>query len=323
MGVHNQSGQRLADEKRQHGRFFTMSKSPFELPAFQEWAQMAGLPAAPVLEPFAGGNHIIHALQEIGLCEGYASYDIAPAHKAVKKRNTIRTFPKGFEVCVTNPPWLARNSATRRGLPYPTRKYDNVYKHCVELCLANCEYVAALLPASYLQSGLFRERLHTYILLHNLIFADTENPVCLALFAGARRAGEDINIYYDDEFIAPLSALERKIPLARKDRKVRFNDPGGRLGFISFDNTRESSIRFCAADEIEEYEIKNSSRFITRISGDFGNVRRLIGTLNAMLDELRRETKDVFLTPFKGMRSDGYYRRRMFFSQARELIDAA
>ena len=306
--------------KRQRGQYFTRSKSPFELAPFQEWAAEAGLPGARILEPFAGANHIIHSLQELNLCGAHTSYDIVPAGKGVRKRDTIKNFPRNYEVCVTNPPWLARNSATRRGIPFPAPQYDNLYKWCLHLCLDNCEHVAALLPASYLQSRLFRDRLHTYILLHDLIFADTENPVCLALFAAP---GKDVDIYYDDEFIGALSDLESKIPAAKTDRRIKFNDPKGQLGFISFDNTKSPTIRFCEAAEIEEYEIKESSRFITKISGDFGNIPQLVKHLNRTIHTFRADTRDLFLTPFKGIRSDGNYRRRMFFAQAREVIGAS
>lgn len=230
------------------------------------------------------------------------------------------SFPTGYDVCVTNPPWLARNSATRRNLPYPTCKYDDIYKYCLESCLKHCEFVAALIPASFLQSGLFRERLSTYILLHKLIFNETENPVCLALFTGSK--DQSTRVFYDDEFIGELDALSANIPQAKTDRRVRFNDPQGTLGFISFDNTRTRTIRFCDVHEIADYEIKESSRFITRINGEFQGIPNLLKRLNSLLTTYRDDTRDLFLTPFKGIRDDGQYRRRMFFSQARMLINA-
>ena len=310
----------MNNQKRGKGQYFTI-KNPFDTAIFKTWAKEAGLPNQRILEPFAGANHIIDSLQSLGLCNEYASYDISPARKDVELRDTIEAFPTGFNVCVSNPPWLARNSATRRGLPYPTDRYDNLYKLCLELCLEFCEYVAVLLPASFLQSELFRDRLDSYILLHDLLFDETENPVCLALFSAEKSRA--INIYCDDKFIGILDELEKKIPSSERKRNVKFNDPAGQLGFISFDNTREPSIRFCDVNEIKDYEIKVSSRFITRISGDFENVSKLIGKLNDMIRTFRDETSDILLTPFKGMRDDGQYRRRMFFSQARRFINAA
>lgn len=307
-------------DKRAKGRFYTLG-NPFALRPFKQWAHDAGLPGATVLEPFAGANNIIETLQSLNLCGEFQSYDVSPASRQVRRRDTIQSFPKKFSACVTNPPWLARNSATRRGLPFPDTKYDNLYKRCLELCLDNCDFVAALVPASYLQSGLFRERLSAYMLLHDTLFSDTENPVCLSLFND--RTDNRTKVYYDDEFIAPLEELEAMIPAADRDKNVRFNDPEGDLGFISFDNTREPSIKFCCAKEIENYPIKVSSRFITRISGEFNNVPRLVRRLNKEITRFRRETNDLFLTPFKGLRGDGFYRRRMDFSLARLFINGA
>ena len=312
-------GLNFDETKRAHGQYFTTRQNPFQLPPFIDWATNIGLSERTILEPFAGANHIIRSLQELDLCNHFVSYDINPSVYEVEARDTVQSFPKGFDVCITNPPWLAKNSATRRKLPYPDCQYDDLYKLCLMLCLSHCKYVAALIPASYLQSNLFRERLQSYILLHDMLFNDTENPVCLALF-GSERCNTT-TIYYDDKFVGHLADLEASTPSPKKKRTIKFNDPIGRLGFISFDNTRNRSIRFCDTDEIKSYEIKISSRFITRISGDFGDVSQIIPKLNQSINQYRDATSDLFLTPFKGMRRDGQYRRRMFYSQARAFID--
>ncbi len=306
-------------DKRAHGQFYTRG-NPFHLKPFRQWAKKAGLANQCVLEPFAGANHIINTLKEMDLCSAFCSYDITPGDPQVQQRDTIADFPKGFQVCVTNPPWLARNSATRRRLPFPSQGYDDLYKHSLELCLKHCEYVAALVPASYLQSSLFQDRLESYLLLHDDIFDDTENPVSLCLFNPEKT--QSISIYDGEKCLETYAELSKHLPEKKEDKRVRFNDPAGELGFIAFDNTKEASICFCAAAEIKEYAIKVSSRFRTRISGDLGNVSKLIKRLNMAVDEFREKTHDVFLTPFKGKRSDKKYRRRMEFSMARRFINA-
>ena len=308
------------NQKRANGVFYT-SRSPFSLRPFKEWAHNIKLADMIVLEPFAGANSIITMLENAELCRRSSSFDIAPADKRVKIRDTITDFPAGYQICITNPPWLARNSATRRGLPFPTDQYDDLYKHCIDLCLQHCDYVGALIPASFLQSGLFTRRLAKYILLHQTIFDDTENPVCLALFNKRHSAG--VKVYYDDRLIGDLADLQQYLPKQTEDRTIRFNDPAGELGFISFDNTKQPTIRFCRAEDIAGYSIKHSSRFITKIGGVGGNMSQIIQRLNRMIDEFRHETKDVFLTPFKGLRSDGQYRRRMEYALARSFINAA
>ena len=59
-----------------------------------------------------------YACSELGLCARYRSYDIAPGAAGVKKRDTIKSFPPGYRVCVTNPPWLTSYSARRRGVEF-------------------------------------------------------------------------------------------------------------------------------------------------------------------------------------------------------------
>lgn len=305
--------------RRALGRYFT-AQNPFAGKAFRRWAAVAGLPHRRVLEPFAGRNDLITMLKDAGQCRRFAAFDIAPAADRVKKRDTLTNFPKGFDACVTNPPWLARNSATRRGLPFPKTRYDDLYKHGLEKCLDNCRYVAAILPATFLQSGLFRARLCDYILLHGKMFADTDNPVCLALF-GEKESGK-IRLWHDDEYIGEWGEMQRHLPPKRARAGVVFNDRRGALGLVAFDNTRRRSIRFCAAAEIARHPVKVSSRFFARIGGDFGDIPRAVERLNAQLQIFRDNTRDCFLTPFKGVRADGQYRRRISFALARRFVAA-
>jgi len=318
----------MTADKKALGQFFTRG-NPFRFAPFRAWARAAGLPDARLLEPFAGANHIVATLRAGGLCGAVDSFDLAPAHTDVIARDCLADFPRGYSVTVTNPPWLARNSATRSGIAFPGagdgdgEQHDDLYKYCLEACLEHCGYAALLMPASYLQSGLRFDRLHTYILLHEMHFNDTENPTCLALFTP--RGAREISLYHDNARIGALSELKKHLPVAKTDRRARFNDPDGALGFVSFDNKRAPSIHFCRAGELSDYTVKHSSRFITRISGKFGNARevdKLIARLNQSIDDFRYNTRDAFLTPFKGIRRDGAYRRRMKFEMARRFINA-
>ena len=93
--------------------------TPFDHPAFYAWGASAGISHSTILEPFAGANSLIGHLRDMGLCQSFVSFDIAPASPDVLVRDTLADFPTSYDVCVTNPPWLAKNSATVRGISFP------------------------------------------------------------------------------------------------------------------------------------------------------------------------------------------------------------
>ena len=300
--------------KRQHGQFFT-NQNPFAHPAFRRWATKANIPAATILEPFAGCNSLIDHLQGMDLCRDYRAYDITPAGMEVVRRNTLDRFPRGLDVCVTNPPWLARNSATLRGLDFPDTPYDDLYKHALSLCLDNCEFVAALVPESFIRSGLFHDRLQDFVSLTKPIFKDTAHPVGLALFVP--ETTPHVTVYSGRDRVGRLKDIEKCLPQSTLKRKVVFNDPDGNLGLIAVDNTYRASIRFCPTHEIEKYEIVDTSRYITKLSVS-GSVN--IDKLNQRLRKFREDTFDVLMTPYRGLRKDGMYRRRLDWKLARGIV---
>ena len=302
--------------KRELGQFYTKG-NPFGLHVFKEWTKKAGLWKNEVLEPFAGANDIIRMLAENNFPVKYKSYDIAPNNKNVLKRDTLLDFPKNFEVCITNPPWLAKNSATRRKIPFPKTNFDDMYKFALAKCLSNCSFVAAIVPESFITSGLFKDRLKTVISLTSDMFNDTDHPVCLALFEPLSLSN-DVLFYRNNSFIGKLDNLKQYLPKNKKSNtEIKFNDPDGNIGFIAIDNCKEASIRFCDPKELGDYIVRQSCRSITKIKTDL-DVK--INDLNDYVSEFRNDTKDVFLTAFKGLRKDGWYRRRMDYALTRRII---
>ena len=255
----------------------------------------------------------------MGLAGEFRSFDIAPGTAAVEQRDTMRDFPRGFGVCVTNPPWLAKNSATRRGLPYEGAPYDDLYKTALDRCLANCGHVAALVPESFLQWGRMQERLSALVSLPATLFRDTSQPVALALFEP--EPARETSLWSDGRHLGTLTELRRHLPSRPLTRhEAAFNRPDGNLGLIAFDNVRCASIRFCEADEIDPREIKHTSRFITRIRTlETFDIERC----NEVLRAFRHRTGDIFLTPYRGLRKDGFYRRRLDYATARLLLARA
>lgn len=301
--------------KKQFGQYYTR-QNPFEHEAFYEWAKNSKLPTVKLLEPFAGSNHIINILQKMGLCDEYASFDIMPTHSNVEYRDTIKYFPRNNEVCVTNPPWLAKNIATYKGLGFPQTKHDNLYKLCLELCLKNSKHLAILLPESFIRSGIFTERLSDFIsITSSSIFQDTDNPVGLALFGN--ETTKDTRVWGNDEYIGDLSKLLKIKPVSDKNTNITFNAEYGNVGLIALDNTKEASIRFCDVEELSDYTVKPTGRHITKILVD-GSL--CIDGWNDAINSFRNKTKDILMTSYKGLRKDGMYRRRCDWALAKGII---
>jgi len=316
--------------KRTRGVYYTTG-NPFELKPFQDWADKINLENLEVLEPFAGENHIITWLGK--KCKSHKSFDIKPKAAEIEKQDTLKKFPKGFKVCITNPPWLTNYSAKRHGLKFPKIKYDNIYKGALELALVNCPYVGFIIPGTFLTWALrtswFRKRLYSVIFINSKLFTETDNPVCLALFTNEK---EDTMVYNDNDLLGTLEELAKHMPPSVKPgRKIVFNSDNGNLGLICIDNTKEESIRFCPPSEIkrkneksgaiEARKMKISDRLLTKIKVDKKITESEIEILNTELKKVRKKTHDVFFAPFKGLRKDGKYRKRVDFIFVRNLIN--
>lgn len=321
------------NNKRANGQYYTRG-NPFQLEPFRKWAENSELNHQTVLEPFAGAKDIARLIESTHLtCQDWAFYDIEPGENGINQRDTLTDFPTGFNVCITNPPWLARNSATRRGLPFPKNTcYNDMYKIALEKCLTYCQWVAVIIPEAYIRSGLFSDRLCDFISLvpqtqHQInkrksmkeisnMFEDTEHPVGLALFTPDITL--DINVWRNNQLLGKLTELRRHLPTSSRNRNIVFNEPDGNLGLIAIDNTISASIRFCPPSELGDYTVRDHCRSITKIGVPW---RVDINPLNKHLATIREKTHDVFMTAFKGLRRDGCYRRRLDWALARAIID--
>ena len=186
--------------KKEYGQFYTQYNI-FLLYPFLNWFNNIPLDKRnSILEPFAGSNGLLRMLEQSVVVNQYTSYDINPRSNDVKKRDTIKRFPERSSLIVTNPPFLAKNVAVRKGLDYQLSEMDNyndLYLKCLDLCLKNSDYLAIIIPESFIVLPEFKERLHTVISLNiKCLFKETEQPVCLALFNPETQ--EDYNIYNND-----------------------------------------------------------------------------------------------------------------------------
>lgn len=284
------------------------------------------------MEPFAGANNIPRMIIDDDIIPNskWSCFDLEPGENVcpefeIAVMDTIKNYPKGYRVAITNPPYLSKNSATRRGLAYPDTKYDDLYKLCLDVMLKDTSYVAAIIPETFITAGLFHDRLHTVISLTCKMFSDTDCPVCLALFAPKNEAPKSFEIYRMNELLGTYSDLSAGDVQDVLGIAWKFNDPDGEIGIWCVDNTRENSIYFGDGTEIPSSDIKNTSRSITRVGGlpDGVDIDLFIKHCNRILIDYRKNTKDVFMASFKGLRIDGLYRRRLDFATARRIMNLA
>ena len=335
----------MASTKKELGQFYTEG-NPFKHRMFKSWLKyITGTIKNPkLLEPFAGSNNIPKMVMELFPDNtNWGCFDIAPGNNILDiktfpiiKLDTLGAYPIGYDVVITNPPYLAKNSATRSKEPFPITDYDDLYKVCLEKMLQNSNYVAAIIPNSFLTAGLFHNRLYCVISLVSKMFSDTDCPVCLALFVPEalktklELVQDDFTCYRNNTKIGLFSKIESIRDKYTKVDSVSswiFNDPKGSLGLKALDSTAGKTIEFIYGPtlntEIPSCKIKVSSRTATRISGIPANISLadLVLEANRNLSDFRIETDDIFLTSFKGLRKDGDFRRRLDWQLARKILD--
>lgn len=322
--------------KRLNGQFFTTT-NPFVNEAFIRWMTKVNedpdnLP--DIIEPFAGSNNIVWMIRELEFKNAWKSFDIAPAEEnsvddvPVEAQDTLVSFPTGFKVSITNPPYLAKNSASNLDLPYAGGSYEDLYQKALSVMLDNLDYVAAIIPETFVKQGLFHNRLQAVVSLNCQMFEDTSHPVCLALFVPEveKKVKADFEIWRGNQYISTYKTLESYLNVSNIKYSWRFNDPEGIIGLHGADSAKGADIAFVSGDNIPSTAIKHSSRHNTRISLPdltVEDAEKLIKSANKLLKSRREATKDVFMTAHRGLREDGKYRRRLDFSQARELLDLA
>lgn len=314
------------------GQFYTAA-NPFEHPRVRRWLKEMGN-GGKWLEPFAGANHIVVMIEATAGTRNWRSFDIEPGAEDVEKRDVLARFPQGFDVVATNPPYLARNSARRRGYTKALEvmgAWEDLYLRCLEECLTHVGHVAAIIPESFIGSGHFRNRLRFVVSLTQEMFTDTEHPVCLAVFGP--ETGDDFEVWSGTRLVGAWSEISAHALTEKRDgtkrRSLRFNDKRGKIGLHAVDGTTKASIRFTRRDEVEASEIKHSSRHKTRIhvpslrNADDATLEAVITEANRILGRWRKNTGDVLMSPFMGLREDGMYRRRLDYTNAAAILSEA
>lgn len=297
------------NNKIKHGQFFT-KVSPFNSEAFEEWSHL--LPNKNIIEPFAGDCDLAKHLPEYN----FTFYDIDPKHNNIIKNDSIKNFPKGYNVCITNPPYLGKSSAKRLGIEY-NETLPDLYLASLESILKNVDFLAAIIPASFLANKYFKDRLSFVDVITHKLFNDTDIPVIVAYFTKERNK-QEYKFYKNGKFIKVIS--EVLLPKCN-DITTKFNDDSGKLGLYAIDGTTGNRIRFCHAKELNR-TTKTSDRAITKININVNIDDNIINRLNNILESYRQETFDTTLTAFRGLQKNGEHRKRISYDIAKQIIGA-
>jgi hypothetical protein len=313
------------------GRFLTTGDGWLCEPVL-EFLRAAG--ADEVVDPFAGDGHLLRHVVEAGIEVPTSGYDIAPGWPRNDSLASIPSHPAA--VIVTNPPYLAKHSASRKRVLRTVARYYadgdlDLYQVAVRRCLEASPHVVALLPETFLHAGVLRERLERVVVIERESpFDDTTCPILVACFGPEERAADEVWVWRDEQRVGTLAELDALRRAGAVSDAIRFNDPNGAIALQAVDGV-DPAVRIAfgprSASGYDVAGIKPSSRLVTFVTvdgvDDETRVDRLCTLANARLAALRDGIGELALSPFKGNDRLGRRRRRLDYRQARAILTAA
>lgn len=319
------------DKKRILGQFFTKDELWLK-PQIVEFISNARCGIA--YDPFAGGGHLLNAARNILNMNELVGLDIDGSLSWEYNDSLINIPHIEDAIIITNPPYLAKQSASRKKIDlskyFNTTRYDDIYLLALDKMLDAQKYVVAIIPESFINSSYRRKDLLSSItILEENPFDDTENPVCVACFDGNRKNEDQILIYKNDKIVGTMKDINDVRIVPKNDVPITFNTLSGWLGLRAVDSTDDKTfINFDFKENINydwEHKIKVSSRHLSLIDIDIPEERRqsFIDVCNDTLTKMRTSSSDVLLTPFMGNTKSGIRRRRLDYKLARAIMEQA
>jgi len=313
------------------GSFYTVGGSWLVEPV-REFIKNSLTHFPSVLDPFAGDGHLLEVCQNEFGCD-IGGFDIKQGKWEIN--DSLVGIPiRSSQMIVTNPPYLAKNSATRKGVGNDVSKYfldtqdSDLYQVALRKCLNSTRFVVAIVPETFILSTFPKHSLVSVSVIEDNPFGDTDVPICVACFDTTYKWGEtDAKIYKGNDYCATLGEIKQCRTMFVKCEGIRFNNPNGQIGLRAIDGS-VNRIEFMASSELNypNEKIGVSSRVITKIFLDgVGNSELpiVIKTANSILEELRSKSFDLILSPFKGNTKSGVRRRRLDYALAKGIISTS
>lgn len=299
--------------------------------------------ASVVVDPFAGRGDLLHAVNYMPW-QKVIGYDIDPdlcTDMGWTWNDSLDEIPfHNDAIVITNPPYLAKNSAARNCLDNydyfsgDNDRFEDLYQIAVQRVLEKYKKAIFIIPETYFQTELFKGYLHSYTIIEANPFTDTDCPICVVCF---EIKSDLLSIYYNnykmyknDDYLFDrfeLTDILYNFNSTKLNTPMTFNDQGGMLGLRAVDGVGPSDrIRFAKPKHLgyDLRKVDESSRSITLIDVPGYKINKeFIHNLNFWLEKFRKDTEDVLLSPFKNNNKLGVRRRRLDYHWARKIIEKA
>lgn len=285
-------------------------------------------------DPFAGAGDLLEASKNILQFKETKGLDIDKNLHWEVNDSLINIPHIDDAIIVTNPPYIAKQSASRKKIDlsqyFSITSYDDVYLLALDQMLKAQKYVVAIIPESFINSNYKQKaKIFSITILEENPFEDTENPVCVVCFDGINKSFDKIKVFKNDLLINNLDNIQRIRIEPSNSVKITFNTLQGWLGLRAVDSTDDKTfINFDFKENFDydwEHNIKVTSRHFSLININVPQDKRdkFINKCNDVLKQVRSESSDILLTPFKGNTKKGIRRRRLDFRLARAIMEIA
>lgn len=318
-------------DKQNFGQFNTVN-AVWLKPQVRQFIIDSGFSTA--VDPFAGKGDLLKVARELGFKT--KGYDIDPS-LGWKINDSLLNIPKHKDaIIITNPPYLAKVSASRQsksnGKYFDLNGYADLYQLAIEKVLNKYTHAVFIIPETFVLSGLFKNYIYSITTLEENPFADTECPVCVVCFKSDTFVNT-FDIYKNSSFLFNNVQFDDILNTYRCQDilNIKFNDGLGNIGLRAIDGVSEGDhIRFCLPGDLgyDISGIKHSSRSITVMNVCSADnvtidIDALIKQANNLLEVFRKDTQDMILAPFKNNNKLGQRRRRLDFYWARRILNKA
>lgn len=321
----------MESKKIKLGQFFTKTASWLK-PQIKEFIKNSKCGIA--YDPYAGVGDLLNVAKNVLGFKEIKGLDIDNSLPWEINDSLLNIPHIQNAIIITNPPYIAKHSASRKKIDltqyFANSSYEDVYLIALDKMLKAQKNVVAIIPESFINSSYKQKnKINSITILEENPFEDTENPVCVVCFDNIPKEFKEIKVYKNDKFINNLQDILDIRIKPTNSVKIKFNSLKGWLGLRAIDSTDDKTfIKFDFKENFDydwENNIKITSRHFSLIDINIPKEKRndFICKCNEIIKNIRENSSDILLTPFKGNTKNGVRRRRLDFKLARAILEKA